>query len=161
MVDRSASVDIVATLAPILEAVPAPDHPLLIALLEGWAADRYRRWAEAATEPAIDEALAACAAREDEIATRVQELRDDAAEVQAALVATYPTLRADTDGGFAALPLGEQYALQAGGERLGAATWRALARAADERGDAAAAEVFTACAPLEEASAEVLEKLLA
>ena len=153
-------IDIVAALAPVLAAVPAVDHPLLLALLERWAAERYRGWADDADEAAA-ELLVDCAAREEEIANRVQALRSDAAEVQAALVAAHPDLRATTDAAFAGAALDEQYALQAAGERLGAATWRAFASAANDRGDANAAETFTACAALEEASAEVLEALLA
>ena len=50
-----------------------------------------------------------------------------------------------------------QFRIQAQGERLGAATWRALARQEESR---AARETYLACAELEEASALVLEALL-
>ena len=57
---------------------------------------------------------------------------------------------------FADRPLAEQFAIQAAGERLGAATWRALAGL---RPDEVGREALLACAPLEEASALFLESL--
>ena len=58
---------------------------------------------------------------------------------------------------FADRPLADQFTIQAGGERVGASTWRAFA----EHAAAPAREVYLACAELEERSAEVLESLLA
>ena len=58
---------------------------------------------------------------------------------------------------FADQPLSAQLRIQAGGERLGAVTWRAFAKQADSP----AREVFEACAGLEEESALVLESILA
>ena len=60
-------------------------------------------------------------------------------------------------GGLGAFGREDQLTLQARGERLGAATWRSLAKQTD---DAGAREVFLGCAKLEEASAEVLESIL-
>ena len=59
---------------------------------------------------------------------------------------------------FGGRPLADQYALQAAGERLGAANWRAMAEAAldDETRD-----TLASCAPLEEANADALDELLA
>jgi hypothetical protein len=58
---------------------------------------------------------------------------------------------------FVNRPLRQQFAIQAQGERLGAATWRSLARG---ESDAARSAVLRSCAELEEASALVLEGIL-
>jgi hypothetical protein len=150
--------DIVTTLAPVLAATDRADHPLLIAMLERWAAGRYREWADAHDDVATATALTACAEREEQIAARVEALYADASEVQAALAEANPRLADVLTGSFAWRPIDEQFALQAEAERLGAATWRSFARAAD---DDRMTEVFNACALLEEASAEVLEHLVA
>lgn len=153
--------DLVTTLAPVLEATDPSDHPLLIAMLERWAAERYREWADAVGDIAQTTALLACAEREEEIATRVETLYTDSAEVQQRLEAANPLLKSALAGGFTWRPIDEQWALQAGAERLGAATWRSFARRAVKDDDADAAAVFESCALMEEASAEVLERFLA
>ena len=143
--------------APIIENVSEGDRPLLVALAEKIAAGRYRDWADQASEP-DREALLACADREEEIARRVEALYPDAAAVQADLSAKNPNLDQVYRDLFSAHPVEDQYAIQASGERLGAATWRAFA------GNPASAEqrdVFLRCAELEEASAVVLESLVA
>jgi hypothetical protein len=148
--------DIVTTLAPVLAATDPAQHPLLIAMLERWAAVRYREWADAHDDVATVTALIACAEREEEIAARVEALYPEAAELVAGLEEANPRLRDVLAGSFAWRPIDEQFAMQAEAERLGASTWRSFARAAD---DPAAVDVFNACALLEEASAAVLEEL--
>ncbi len=152
--------DLVTTLAPVLAATDRSDHPLLIAMLERWAAERYREWAEAVGDISHVTLLLACAEREEEIASRVEGLYADAGEVQAALEEANPLLKGALAGGFTWRPIDEQFATQAAAERLGAATWRSFARHARGTDDAAAAEVFESCALMEEASAEVLEQLI-
>jgi hypothetical protein len=154
----SAAPDIAEVFARLLERVAAPERPLLVALAERLAAERYRGWSQDAEQPAHAERLLACAAREEEIAARVESLHPDAAAVQREILAKHPDLLEINRTLFAQRPLREQFAMQAQGERLGAATWRALARKAD---DAAARRAFLACAELEEASARVLEEILA
>jgi hypothetical protein len=149
--------DLAQVLAPLLAQVERARQPLLIALAERLAAERYRGWAAGAAEPARAR-LRACAAREEEIAARVEALAPDAAAIQRELLAKHPELRALNRELFAGRPLAEQLRLQARGERLGAATWRAFAR---EETDAARREALLACAVLEEESAAVLEALLA
>lgn len=143
--------------APILSSVAEEQRPLLVALAEKLAARRYRGWAEQASE-ADRERLLACAEREEEIARRVEGLYTDAAAVQADLLAKHPDVEETYLGLFQGHPVEDQYAIQADGERLGAATWRAFAARA-EREDAK--RVFLGCAELEEASARVLEALVA
>jgi len=149
--------DIARALAGLLEQVPRPDRPLLVALAERLAVERYRRWAEEPSLRAYRAELLACAAREEEIAERVEGLRPDAVDAQRELRASHPELLDVNRSLFAGLPLARQLLLQSRGERLGAATWRSFAKRA-EAGDARA---FGACAELEEQSARALEAILA
>jgi hypothetical protein len=148
--------DIGQVLAPILARVPAEHRPLLVALAERLAADRYRGWAAAAGDLQRRERLLACAVREEDIAGRVEALYPDAARVQRDIAARNPDLLEVNRALFADRPVEDQYTIQARGERLGAATWRSLAKQVPH-----ARETFLACAELEEASAAVLESFLA
>jgi len=141
----------------VLQRVAAPHRPLFIALAERLAAERYRRWARDANGPARHELLA-CAAREDAIADRVAALYPDAASLEQSLRADHPEPEEVYEALFAGRPLEEQFAIQAAGERAGAAVWRSFA-AQTEQDDARRA--FLACAELEEQSATYLESILA
>jgi len=143
-------------LAPIIARTPPERLPLLVALAERLAAARYREWATA--DPSHAAALCACAEREEDIAARVEGLHLDAAAIQRALRDATPEIGEINGTLFAGRPLADQYRIQAAGERLGAATWRSLAKRDD---DARRRDVFLACAVLEEASAVVLEGILA
>ena len=147
--------DVAQVLAPILERVAAEQRPLLVALAERMAADRYRGWAAASTNALRRERLVACADREEEIARRVEALYPDADRIQRDIVARNPDLENVNRTLFADRPLEDQFTIQARGERLGAATWRALAAQVPH-----ARETFLECAELEEASAAVLESFL-
>jgi hypothetical protein len=146
--------DIGQILGSILQRVPPAEHPLLIALAERLAAERYRGWAAAALDGTQRADLLACAEREEEIARRVEALFPDAGARQQDILARHPDLLDVNRTLFADRPLADQWAIQATGEHLGAATWRALAAGT-------ARETFLACAELEERSAAVLEALLA
>jgi hypothetical protein len=141
----------------LLEGVDARERPLLIALAERLAAERYRRWARDASGPARS-GLLACAEREDAIADRVVALYPNGAAIQARLRGEHPELEEGYDGLFAGRPLAEQFAIQAAGERAGAGAWRSFAELAE--GDTAR-RTLLACAELEEQSATYLESLLA
>jgi hypothetical protein len=149
--------DVGAVLAPLLAQVPRAQQPLLIALAERMAAERYRGWAGEWDAPDGRAALLACAAREEEIAAKVEALFPDAAALQRDLRAKHPELPELNRSLFAGRPLAEQFAIQANGERLGAATWRSFAR---QEEDGARRAALLACAELEEASAKVLDGLL-
>ena len=149
-------IDVGAALRSLIAAVAPAEQPLFLAIAERMAADRYRRWADEIGDATARTRLLAGAAREDESASRVEAVFPDAAAIQSRLRATHPTLTAVTAEIFDGRPLVEQFAIQATGERLGAQTWRAFAAAWPDEGVRAA---FLACAPLEEASAEVLESL--
>jgi len=143
--------------ARVLQRVPEEQQPLLIAIAERLAAERYRGWAR---QPALSihaPQLLACARREEEIAARVEALFPGATAIQQEMLAKNPDFMEINRSVFADLPLPEQLGIQAQGERLGAATWRSLARKEESP---VAREVYLACAELEQASALVLEAIL-
>jgi hypothetical protein len=144
-------------LGRVLARVPEPQRPLLIAHAERLAAERYRGWAQLADTAERRGALLRCAEREEAIAGRVESLFVDAAAEQQRILAANPDLADINRGVFAGRPIAEQYAIQAAGERAGAALWRALARAASSPHER---DEYLACARLEEESALVLEALL-
>jgi len=141
----------------ILGRVSRERRPLLLAIAERMAADRYRGWARQVLLAADQEALRACAAREEDIATRVEGLHPDATAIQRALRDEMPELDTVTRDLFDR-PLAQQLRIQAEGERLGAMTWTAIA---ERETDARRKAVLLECAQLEIASAETLERLLA
>ena len=143
--------------ARVLQRVSEEQRPLLIAIAERLAAERYRGWAK---DPSMSEhapALLACARREEEIAARVEALFPGASAIQQEMFEKNPDFPEINRSVFAGLSLPEQFRIQAQGERLGAATWRALARKEESP---VAREVYLACAELEQASALVLEAIL-
>lgn len=145
-------------LAPILLRTARERQPLLIAFAERLAAERYRAWAAEPAVAARAADLRGCADREEEIARRIEGLYPDAAAAQRELVARNPEIDEINLSLFAGRSLVQQFTIQARGERLGAATWRAFAA---HREEPAARDVFLACAVLEEESAAVLEALIA
>jgi hypothetical protein len=149
--------DLGRIIGPFLQRVAQEQRPLLIAVAERMAADRYRAWAREVTDPPRSARLLACADREEEIARRVEALYPEAASVQRDILASNPDLEDLNRSLFAGRPLDQQFAIQARGERLGAATWRAFAH--DEK-NPAAHDTFLGCAGLEEESAAVLEAFL-
>ena len=149
--------DLAVIIGPLLQRVPAVQQPLLIAIAERMAADRYRGWADDPRVASHRARLLACVEREEEIARRVEGLYPRAGEMQREILAANPDLEQITRDLFAGWSLHQQLAIQANGERLGAATWRALAQAEP---DPARAAVIGSCAPLEEESALVLEAIV-
>lgn len=144
-------------LGPLLGRVEPERRPLLLALAERMAAERYRGWAEEVSDPAQRAELRSCADREEEIASRIEALTPDAAAVQRDIVAKLPDLDEINRSVFAGRPLADQFAIQADGERAGGATWQAFAAGTT---DESARAAFLACADLEEMSARVLDGLL-
>jgi hypothetical protein len=143
-------------LGPILRRVSAEQRPLLIAAAERMAANRYRRWAELVDE-SLKSGMLACAEREDEVARRVETMFPNADALQMELLSQAPELTEASGSLFASLALHDQFALQAQGERAGAATWKAYAAKAS---DSKVQGQFLQCARLEEDSAEFLESIL-
>ena len=140
-------------LADHLGKVPPEALPYMLSQLERTAADRYRGWADAV--PEHREGLLACAAREDEIADRVEAMFPPTAE-QAALVSslipaakeTYYAVFADYD------PI-EQMTIQANAERQGANAWQDLKEAYPDL-----AESLDELSAIEVQSADYLDSIL-
>ncbi|HKA28363.1 MAG TPA: hypothetical protein VKH82_03235 [Candidatus Binatia bacterium] len=149
--------DVAAVVGPMLQRVPREHRPLLIAVAERLAAVRYRAWASEVGDSVRASRLSACADREEEIARRIESLYADASSIQRDLVAKHPELDEVNRSLFAGRPLHDQFAIQARGERVGAATWRYFAERAET---AAARDQFLLCADLEEESAGFLESQL-
>jgi hypothetical protein len=143
-------------LGPLLRRVSSEHRPLLIAAAERLAANRYRIWADQVTDAKSKTGLLACADREDAIARRIEAMYSNAEALQKNLLAQVPELSEASSSIFSALSLKDQFALQAQGERIGAATWRAYAERAS---DSKIQEQFLSCAALEEESAAYLESL--
>ncbi len=144
-------------LGPLLQRVPGEQQPLLLAIAERMAARRYRDWAQDAANQPHRAQLLACAEREEAIAARIEALFPEAAATQRALLAKNPDFEAINRTTFAGRPRAQQFTIQAQGERLGAATWRAFA---SREPDASRRAVLLGCAELEEDSALVLERIL-
>ena len=142
-------------LGPFMREVPQEGIPHFLSLLERGAAERYRSWARELPEHA--EGLLACAAREEEIADRVQKLFPVAAAREEQGTALLPAARDAYYQVMAGHPVLDQLRIQADAERQGAAAWRSFASQHD---DAAICEELERCAGLEEASAEQIEALL-
>lgn len=143
-------------LAPYIDSVPAEAVPAFLARLERTAADRYRLWAEAV--PEHREGLLDCAAREDEIADRVEKIYPATAEDHVVAIDSAIGPAKDTYYDvFSSLTPFEQMSIQADAERQGAAAWRAMI---DDEGDEEIKSELERCARIEEASADYLDALL-
>ena len=154
--DRPETPNFGILLGPVIEAVGQRSLPAVLSALERTAAARYRAWAQAC--PAGErEGLLACAAREVEIAERMEKLLPAHDDDRAALDANIPKAREAYAGVFDGLHLHDQWRIQADAERQGAAAWRGLAGQLD--GTAIRDELET-CARLEEITADHLEGVL-
>ena len=144
-------------LAGVLRNIEPGLQPLLLAKLERLAAERYRTWASDYPQQPQRDGLLACADREEEIARRVESLVPNASAIQDKLLLDHPELLDLNLDLFEGWPLKVQFAIQAEGERAGAAAWRAYAAATLEP---SAKELFESCSPLEQANADFLQSLL-
>jgi catechol 2,3-dioxygenase-like lactoylglutathione lyase family enzyme len=145
-------------LTPIFNRLTPDERPVFVALAERLSAVRYRSWAAEPTLAAHRAALLACAAREEEIAGRVEALFAGAEAMQREIRARNPELGDINRDLFAGRPVVEQMAIQSSGERIGMATWQLLA--AQEK-DASRRQTLLSCVPLEEESARALDAVLA
>lgn len=145
-----------ALLAPYIDSVPKDAVPAFLASLERTAAERYRMWSDSV--PEHSEGLLQCAAREDEIATRVEALfpaprQDQQEAIRAAIIPARDTYY-EVFANYTPL---EQMAIQAKAERQGAAAWRAMI---DANNDDALNTELEEIAQIEEVSADYLDALL-
>jgi len=149
--------NIAAILADVLRTIDPTLQPLLLAKLERLAALRYRNWASEHSDQSVKEGLLACADREEEIAARVESLTPNASAAQDALLSDHPEVLDLNRSLFEGRPLKIQFAMQAEGERAGAAAWKAFAAAAS---DPSAQQLLLTCSALEQANADFLQTLL-
>jgi hypothetical protein len=158
MTDDQTNIPNVATiLAGALRNVDVKLQPILLAKLERLAAQRYRNWASDHPDRSVKEGLLACADREEEIARRIESLVPNASVIQDRLLAENPALLDLNRTLFEGRPLKIQFAMQAEGERAGAAAWKAFAAATP---DPSAQQLLLSCSALEQANADFLQTLL-
>ena len=148
---------IAAMLTPVAARLPLRQQRLLIAHAERQAAEMYRSWAAQVDAPERDGFLR-CAAREEDIAARIEALEPEAdtlrRQVEAALP---PDLDAQVRAVYADRPLEEQWEIQRRAERAGKKTWENFAAT---ESDPAAQAVLRTCATLEDESASFLAAAL-
>lgn len=154
--DAAGLPDIAAIIAEALQRVAPERQPLLVAIAERLAAERYRGWANDPTNEAYRSRLLACATREEEIASCVEALSPEPAAIEHDIRREHPELEEIDRTVFADRPLTQQFAIQARGERLGAAFWRSVA---GREPHAEARQTLLRCAELEEENARVLEAI--
>ena len=142
-------------LAPVLGKVEAQSRPRFLALLERAAADRYRGWAEEL--PEHGNVLLACAAREDEIADRIEaSFSIEEAELER-LRSLLPHARDLYYAAFDGISVLEQIRMQSDAELQGANAWRSVAKGID---DEAILAQLTRCSELEELSSSEARRIL-
>lgn len=146
--------NIAEILAGALRNIDPNLQPMLLAKLERLAAARYRTWATDHADQSAREGLLACADREEEIAKRVESLEPNASAIQDKLLSDHPELLDLNRTLFEGRPLKIQFAMQAEGERAGAAAWKAYAAASS---DPSARELLESCSALEQSNADFLE----
>lgn len=148
--------DIPSLLAGVLRGVDPTLQPVLLARLERLAAERYKRWANDHPDDSARKGLLECADREETIAERVESLIPNATEIQNNLLAENPSLLELNRTLFEGRPLEVQFAMQAAGERAGAAAWQAYASGTS---DPDAQRLIASCSALEQANADFLETM--
>ncbi len=140
-------------LAEHLDAMPPDAYPYMLSQLERTAADRYRGWAEAVPEHRAG--LLECAAREDEIADRVEALFPPSAAHRDLVKTAIPAARDTYYEVFSEYSPIEQMTIQANAERQGAGAWQNLKQAYPKLG-----EQLDELSAIELQSADYLDQLL-
>ena len=148
---------IAGILAPVVTRFPRQQQKLLVAWAERQAARMYQSWAEHVSDPERAGFLG-CAAREEDIAARIEALDPDAATIQRQLLAELPDLEEQVRAVYVGRPLEEQWEIQRRGERAGKKTWETFAAAEN---DATVKAVLLVCAALEDENASFLQGILA
>lgn len=136
-----------------LNGVPQGAYPFLLSQLERTAADRYRGWAK--DVPAHEAGLLDCAAREDEIADRVEALFPPSDEHRALVLDVIPKAKATYYAVFEPYTPVEQMLIQANAERQGANAWQTMKALYPDQSDA-----LDELSKIEIGSADYLDELL-
>jgi hypothetical protein len=147
---------IVEAFEPLLPQLAEEEIPLILAVLERIAGEKYRGWAEEAGDPVEREGLLACAAREDEIAQFIESLNAESESRVAELHRRFPDLRERYDSVMEGRSRREQLRIQAEGELGGADYMRQFA---DATAGAISAR-FASLALCEEANSRFLSELI-
>lgn len=148
---------IAAILTPVAARLPLRQQRLLIAHAERQAAEMYRSWAAQVGAPERDGFLR-CAAREEDIAARIEALEPEADTLRRQVEAALPSdLDAQVRAVYAGRPLEEQWEIQRRAERAGKKTWENFAAA---ESDPEAQAVLRTCSALEDESASFLAAVL-
>ena len=140
-------------LAEHLGSVPPEAYPYLLSQLERTAADRYRQWAQ--DVPAHADGILDCAAREDEIADRVEALFPPSDAHRTLVAEIIPKAKATYYAAFEPYSPVEQMTIQANAERQGAGAWQRLKEAYPQH-----ATAMDELSAIETASADYLDALL-
>ena len=141
-------------LAPVLGQIDEANRPRFLALLERAAADRYRFWASEL--PLHADALQGCAAREDEIADRVEAAFAIDEATLATLRSFVPQARDLYYSAFDGHAILDQIAMQADAELQGANAWRSIAAKVS---DTAVIAELARCSELEETSSKAAREV--
>jgi hypothetical protein len=149
--------DVPSILAGVLRGIDPAQQPVLLAKLERLAAERYKRWANDHPVESVRKGLLECADREETVAERIESLFPNAATIQNNLLAENPSLLELNRTLFEGRSLDVQFAMQAAGERAGAAAWQAYAAGTS---DCDAQRIIASCSALEQANADFLQTLL-
>ena len=148
---------IAAILTPVVARLPLRQQRLLIAHAERQAAEMYRSWA-AQVDALERDGFLRCAAREEDIAARIEALEPEADTLRRQVEAALPSdLDAQVRAVYAGRPLEEQWEIQRRAERAGKKTWENFAAA---ESDPVAQTVLRTCAALEDESASFLAAAL-
>ena len=141
---------------PLLPELASEEIPMMIAILERLAADKYRGWLEQSDDPVERAGLLACADREDEIAQFIESLEADAAATARELNARFPDLGERYDAVMRGHDRKEQLRIQAEGELGGADYMRQFSQATN----GAVSARFAALAHYEESNSVFLSVLI-
>ena len=141
---------------PLLPELAQEEMPMIIALLERLAADKYRGWCDETDDSVERAGLLACAAREDEIAEFIESLEADASARADELNARFPDLRERYDSIMAGRSRTEQLRIQAEGELSGADYMRQFSEASE----GAVSARFASLASCEESNSRFLSVLI-
>ncbi|MEQ9450601.1 MAG: hypothetical protein RJQ07_03365 [Pseudomonadales bacterium] len=141
-------------LAEHLSGVPQDAYPYLLSQLERTAAERYRMWAEQV--PEHRRGLLECAAREDDIADRVEVLFPPSEAHRALVGSIIPAAKETYYAAFEPYTPLEQMTIQANAERQGANAWQNLKAVYPQH-----AEQLDSLSAIELTSADYLDEILA
>ena len=148
---------IASKVIPILRQLSPHAQNIFLASIERVAGDKYEEWANQTENITVKETLLKCAERERTVADKIEEFYCDATDLQKEVDGLKLNLDEITHDIYQGQSLRMQLAIQANGERNGAAHWL---DAANQTEDDDLSEILEDCAELEMASAMDIERIL-